>query len=148
MLIRNLSCDYGGVVLKTLVFIGGLHSTWSKSEVPSRCEDESRHPSGCLTRPCNVNISRQHDQCLLYEHMLNTVPGICCFVRTIRRCEPFTQGQTDAGIRSRYTPQTTESKPLKNISANHVTSFLISGCLLYTSPSPRDLSTSRMPSSA
>ena len=26
--------------------------------------------------------------------------------------------------------------------------FLIRGCLLYTSPSPRDLSTSRMPSSA
>ena len=27
-------------------------------------------------------------------------------------------------------------------------SFLAEGCLLYTSPSPRDLSTSRMPSSA
>ena len=26
--------------------------------------------------------------------------------------------------------------------------FLVTGCLLYTSPSPRDLSTSRMPSSA
>ena len=26
--------------------------------------------------------------------------------------------------------------------------FLLEGCLLYTSPSPRDLSTSRMPSSA
>ena len=29
-----------------------------------------------------------------------------------------------------------------------IMSALIEGCLLYTSPSPRDLSTSRMPSSA
>ena len=29
-----------------------------------------------------------------------------------------------------------------------ITSYLINTCLLYTSPSPRDLSTSRMPSSA
>ena len=31
---------------------------------------------------------------------------------------------------------------------NHHFSHLIENCLLYTSPSPRDLSTSRMPSSA
>jgi len=31
---------------------------------------------------------------------------------------------------------------------NSVTRVLIGACLLYTSPSPRDLSTSRMPSSA
>ena len=30
----------------------------------------------------------------------------------------------------------------------HVSNYLLSNCLLYTSPSPRDLSTSRMPSSA
>ena len=30
----------------------------------------------------------------------------------------------------------------------HTDEFTLSGCLLYTSPSPRDLSTSRMPSSA
>ena len=30
----------------------------------------------------------------------------------------------------------------------HVDDILFGGCLLYTSPSPRDLSTSRMPSSA
>ena len=32
--------------------------------------------------------------------------------------------------------------------ANRATSVMFEGCLLYTSPSPRDLSTSRMPSSA
>ena len=31
---------------------------------------------------------------------------------------------------------------------NHEVSVLLTNCLLYTSPSPRDLSTSRMPSSA
>ena len=34
------------------------------------------------------------------------------------------------------------------LSWTSTTSFRINGCLLYTSPSPRDLSTSRMPSSA
>ena len=34
----------------------------------------------------------------------------------------------------------------KNLVKNPIDSFII--CLLYTSPSPRDLSTSRMPSSA
>ena len=40
---------------------------------------------------------------------------------------------------------------LEEVGLGHRTSHLpsqISGCLLYTSPSPRDLSTSRMPSSA
>ena len=32
--------------------------------------------------------------------------------------------------------------------ANQPFSYLLESCLLYTSPSPRDLSTSRMPSSA
>ena len=36
----------------------------------------------------------------------------------------------------------------KNINVNTICPGLISTCLLYTSPSPRDLSTSRMPSSA
>ena len=36
-----------------------------------------------------------------------------------------------------------------NVSVKDVTAFVLGGhCLLYTSPSPRDLSTSRMPSSA
>ena len=33
-------------------------------------------------------------------------------------------------------------------SANSFNAIRLTGCLLYTSPSPRDLSTSRMPSSA
>ena len=44
------------------------------------------------------------------------------------------------------------SKNLAELKANKVSSNmydkLVLGCLLYTSPSPRDLSTSRMPSSA
>ena len=39
----------------------------------------------------------------------------------------------------------------KSLSASGLASWMIKsrkGCLLYTSPSPRDLSTSRMPSSA
>ena len=35
-----------------------------------------------------------------------------------------------------------------NLGANAILSVSIASCLLYTSPSPRDLSTSRMPSSA
>ena len=37
---------------------------------------------------------------------------------------------------------------LGELSRTEVRSVLICPCLLYTSPSPRDLSTSRMPSSA
>ena len=36
----------------------------------------------------------------------------------------------------------------KIVKAVRTTGAIVSGCLLYTSPSPRDLSTSRMPSSA
>ena len=36
----------------------------------------------------------------------------------------------------------------KKLEGNGTKVYLIKGCLLYTSPSPRDLSTSRMPSSA
>ena len=36
----------------------------------------------------------------------------------------------------------------KNNTYEEVASLIIKDCLLYTSPSPRDLSTSRMPSSA
>ena len=38
--------------------------------------------------------------------------------------------------------------PTKSLLKNAEVFELISNCLLYTSPSPRDLSTSRMPSSA
>ena len=34
------------------------------------------------------------------------------------------------------------------LAENKVGSYIATSCLLYTSPSPRDLSTSRMPSSA
>ena len=34
------------------------------------------------------------------------------------------------------------------VASAHIDGALYHGCLLYTSPSPRDLSTSRMPSSA
>ena len=44
------------------------------------------------------------------------------------------------------TPMENSTKDLKNIFDLLLPSYL--GCLLYTSPSPRDLSTSRMPSSA
>ena len=38
--------------------------------------------------------------------------------------------------------------PMDDLHRSLVESMLSNGCLLYTSPSPRDLSTSRMPSSA
>ena len=50
------------------------------------------------------------------------------------------KGLTDAGMRSR-------SKPDMRVRVS-IHAELVWGCLLYTSPSPRDLSTSRMPSSA
>ena len=41
----------------------------------------------------------------------------------------------------------TQAKAIKNPTGGHY-DYGRQGCLLYTSPSPRDLSTSRMPSSA
>ena len=61
------------------------------------------------------------------------------------------------GFSATITPSSTSSKVLVMVSSNTSTSGgnnammkLVRGstCLLYTSPSPRDLSTSRMPSSA
>ena len=39
-------------------------------------------------------------------------------------------------------------KAVQNIQAADIENNIVEPCLLYTSPSPRDLSTSRMPSSA
>ena len=48
-----------------------------------------------------------------------------------------------------YNKSKTKAEKLKKeLSTNGTKVYLIKGCLLYTSPSPRDLSTSRMPSSA
>ena len=41
-----------------------------------------------------------------------------------------------------------EGKNIKMVEKQAVEASMINLCLLYTSPSPRDLSTSRMPSSA
>ena len=49
---------------------------------------------------------------------------------------------TGAGIRDEW-------ELIRDVTvAEDTSSVTLSGCLLYTSPSPRDLSTSRMPSSA
>ena len=37
---------------------------------------------------------------------------------------------------------------IEKISTSDIQEFLLEGCLLYTSPSPRDVEESRMPSSA
>ena len=57
----------------------------------------------------------------------------------------------DVEIVIHYNSSKTKAEKLKReLIKNHTKVFLIKGdlCLLYTSPSPRDLSTSRMPSSA
>ena len=49
-------------------------------------------------------------------------------------------------------PKNVKSIKVKNVKTNKIQEIKVDGlfvaCLLYTSPSPRDLSTSRMPSSA
>ena len=54
----------------------------------------------------------------------------------------FTDDLSSRRIRTAFTPDTSESNQVSGV-------YILSmDCLLYTSPSPRDLSTSRMPSSA
>ena len=57
------------------------------------------------------------------------------------------EGRNIAALNANNLVQTNYTLPTAR---NNVTeySFELKGCLLYTSPSPRDLSTSRMPSSA
>ena len=45
-------------------------------------------------------------------------------------------------------PEDYQNKMQKMLGGDEYLQYLDSFCLLYTSPSPRDLSTSRMPSSA
>ena len=52
------------------------------------------------------------------------------------------------GIEYRLYPVHLKKMEKENIQLANVRTRLVDGCLLYTSPSPRDLSTSRMPSSA
>ena len=51
-------------------------------------------------------------------------------------------------IRVRAFAAADTSSPTKELDAVVLANTLVGYCLLYTSPSPRDLSTSRMPSSA
>ena len=48
----------------------------------------------------------------------------------------------------KITPEPEIIYPLLAASGEEINRIRFNGCLLYTSPSPRDLSTSRMPSSA
>ena len=63
--------------------------------------------------------------------------------QTERLIERVVSGQLDAAVMALPVAD-------KRLVATEVCQdrFLLAGCLLYTSPSPRDLSTSRMPSSA
>ena len=55
----------------------------------------------------------------------------------------------DVEIVIHYNNSKTKAEKLKReLIKNHTKVFLIKGCLLYTSPSPRDATLSRMPSSA
>ena len=73
------------------------------------------------------------------DEMLS-LPGVGSSVLEIsHRSKDFDAIIEDANVRLRR---------VLNIPDNYEVLFLQGGCLLYTSPSPRDLSTSRMPSSA
>ena len=76
---------------------------------------------------------------------------------SVRKLKPITPGQRFRVVNG-FDAITTD-KPEKSLlapkkrsggrnSQGKMTMRYIGGCLLYTSPSPRDLSTSRMPSSA
>ena len=62
----------------------------------------------------------------------------------------FVQNNDDAKINHIESPDNYSEKIAITTTTNVITDLVenIGGCLLYTSPSPRDLSTSRMPSSA
>ena len=78
-------------------------------------------------------------------------------LKNISRFEWFVEKATELGI-SQITPIVCEHSEKKKVNTERLERILISSlkqsnqffkpCLLYTSPSPRDLSTSRMPSSA
>ena len=58
------------------------------------------------------------------------------------------EAMTDNKNRTASTVRSTFSKYGGNLGETGSVGFMFDSCLLYTSPSPRDLSTSRMPSSA
>ena len=60
-------------------------------------------------------------------------------------------GKTEKYIKSKIRAMKRDDVPItlkRGSRNNYVTTSMFEPCLLYTSPSPRDLSTSRMPSSA
>ena len=63
---------------------------------------------------------------------------------------PIKEGENIDRALKRYKRKFDRTKTMKNLRArkNFTKPSVANSCLLYTSPSPRDLSTSRMPSSA
>ena len=100
----------------------------AKAECPSRAQ-ELKNPIGKILEG-NKKITG-------YETVGSLSPG------SGRVAPPSSQTQTIPGV-SYPVRQQSSSQP----SSSQVSPLLTKGCLLYTSPSPRDLSTSRMPSSA
>ena len=61
---------------------------------------------------------------------------------------PIVPVEGDAETNSDYIFEPSKEEIVEQLIPKSLKTQLFKGCLLYTSPSPRDLSTSRMPSSA
>ena len=110
--------DLGRMTSQT---IQGLAQTWSK----------------CPHRPSKV--LHKHGRNVPTDH-----PKSCTDM--VRVSSQTTSQVSRSQVSARPHPSTASSKTLQKLPSKHRALFLL--CLLYTSPSPRDISLSRMPSSA
>ena len=94
---------------------------------------------GIMKKEQNINIEKEGDDT---DHIYEDIPAEGT-IRTEQNIDIEKEGDDTEHI---YEEISSVSSP--NVSFSDSTVTQITFCLLYTSPSPRDLSTSRMPSSA
>ena len=95
-----------------------------------------------LQRICSANVKNEAGKCT-YTQMLNEDGGIEADLTVVCLDQNHFRIITSASNRERD-----KFHISKYLSSEVVLEDITESCLLYTSPSPRDLSTSRMPSSA
>ena len=119
-------------------------------------EDDRKMPSRPLDPeddPCTTGPDPPLDQTVRYRIDRGTNNQISARSDTAIMTRPLTQGQRNRISRQMTAIQGTSVSVIQGSHSIHASqvhhqTYIYHTCLLYTSPSPRDLSTSRMPSSA
>ena len=120
--------------------LGGRNNSRKKGVVPNKRPSRSRGTEA-VTGKCEICGSNSWDT---DSARGETICSECGFVAAENMIDPGAEwtNHSTGEDRSRVGAPTSLTISDKGLSTE------ISSCLLYTSPSPRDLSTSRMPSSA